>query len=85
MNCLIVYRHICDNLDQKLDSPRCRQIKKHLAICPDCAAYLDSLKKMIRLYRAVPSPHLTEAAHSRLVRAVRVLDRQQPAGNRKTR
>lgn len=85
MNCQGVYRHICDNLDQKLDSPRCRQIKMHLATCPDCAAYLDSLKKMVRLYRAVPSPRLTAAAHSRLLRVVRVLDQQRTAGDRKRR
>ncbi len=68
--CADVYRHICDNLDQKLDSPECRAIKKHLEGCPDCQAYLASLKQTIRLYRTLPSPRVPEGLHIKLDRAL---------------
>ena len=42
---------ICEKIDLDLGSPTCRKLKEHLAQCPDCAAYYDSLKKTIVLYR----------------------------------
>jgi len=52
--CKDVFNYICDKLDQDLNSPQCRTIKKHLDDCPNCLAYLDSLKKTILLYKAYP-------------------------------
>ncbi|MCL5268891.1 MAG: hypothetical protein M1469_12455 [Bacteroidetes bacterium] len=42
---------ICEKIDLDLESPTCKKLKEHLAQCPDCAAYYDSLKKTIVLYR----------------------------------
>lgn len=56
MKCSDVYRHICDNLDQRLGTRRCKEIKRHLGACPDCRAYLASLKATVRMYRSLPSP-----------------------------
>ena len=71
MKCSEVYRHICDNLDQRLRTARCREIRRHLALCPDCRAYLSSLKTTVKLYRSIPSPQLPKAAHDRLMRTLR--------------
>ncbi len=68
--CSRVYRYICDNLDQNLDSPRCREIKRHLQECPDCQAYLASMKQTVSLYRSLPSPHPPRAVHAKLLRAI---------------
>ena len=68
--CARVYRHICDNLDQRLDSPQCREIKKHLEDCPDCRAYLSSLKQTVSLYRSLPSPRPSSELRAKLVRAI---------------
>jgi hypothetical protein len=70
MNCADVYLHICDNLDQRLGTRRCREIRLHLRGCRNCSAYLASLKRMVILYRSVPSPHLPRGAHERLLRAL---------------
>ena len=64
--CREVFRYICENLDDKLDSPGCRQIKKHLEDCPNCLAYLDSLKKTVRLYQVFPHPRLTKQSRRRI-------------------
>jgi hypothetical protein len=66
MKCADIFRHICDNLDEKIDSPECREIRKHIDDCPDCVAYLDSLKKTVRLYRIYPDPAVPAAVHKRL-------------------
>jgi RNA polymerase sigma-70 factor (ECF subfamily) len=65
VTCKEVFNHICENLDEKMDSPRCREIRRHLDRCPNCVAYLDSLKKTIRLYRAYPQPRLPEKARKK--------------------
>ncbi len=42
---------ICEKVDRDITSPTCKKLREHLAKCPDCAAYYDSLKKTILLYR----------------------------------
>jgi hypothetical protein len=58
LTCKESLARICTEMDEHLDSPKCREIKKHLEACPSCAAYLDSLKKTVRLYRDYPCPKL---------------------------
>jgi len=70
MKCSEVYRHICDNLDQSLRTRRCREIRRHLGVCPDCRAYLTSLKRTVTLYRSITPPRLPKAAHDRLIKAL---------------
>ena len=53
-HCSDVLDHICEELDTKLSTAQCRELKRHLAKCRNCTAYLDSLKKTIRLYSSVP-------------------------------
>lgn len=42
---------MCEKVDRDLTSPTCKKLREHLAKCPDCAAYYDSLKKTIVLYK----------------------------------
>jgi len=70
MKCDKVYLHICDHLDEEITSPRCRQIKQHLEECPNCRAYLDSLKKTIVLYRAMPEPPVPAGTHRELFKTI---------------
>ncbi len=65
-----VYKFICENLDQGLNSAQCEEIKRHLENCPECKAYLDSLKRTISLYRAEPVPHIPQEVHQRLFKAL---------------
>ena len=65
-----MYRHICDNLDANLNSPKCKEIKAHIDKCKNCTAYLDSLKKTIFLYRTYPVPTIPAKTHKRLIAAI---------------
>ena len=72
MKCSDVFLHICENLDQGLKSPQCSRIKKHLDGCPDCKAYLSSLKKTVGLYRTMPTPKVTASAHNKLFKSIKM-------------
>jgi anti-sigma factor RsiW len=89
MKCDKVYLHICDHLDEDINSSRCRQIKQHLAECPNCSAYLDSLKKTITLYRALPAPPVPVGTHRELFRTISTLTGKAAApvrrGSRKSK
>lgn len=82
MRCKGVYKYICENLDADLNSRKCRAIKKHLDSCPECTAYLDSLKKTIVLYRREPVPRVSKATHKRLVRVISLAMLKQPSQRR---
>lgn len=72
MHCKEAYLFICDNLDQPIDSPECQEIRRHIAECPDCQSYLDSLKKTVTLYQTVPNPQrVPQGVHERLMRMIR--------------
>lgn len=70
--CSDVIDHLCDELDTKLSSPKCQEIKKHLAKCPNCTAYLDSLKKTIRLYASYPHPHAPAKNRKKLLAVLKL-------------
>jgi predicted anti-sigma-YlaC factor YlaD len=85
MKCREVYLHICDRLDENIDSPKCRAIKRHLSTCADCAAYLDSVKKTVTLYRTMPIPRVPVSAHRELFKSIDAVwerPRRQRAGRR---
>lgn len=71
-DCNEVYRHLCQNLDERLNTPECRQFREHLARCPNCIAYLDSLKKTISLYRQYPVPRLSRKRRRELYAVLRL-------------
>jgi hypothetical protein len=66
LHCKQVVLHICDNLDEGINSARCREIRKHLAKCPNCTAYLNSMKKTVSLYKRVKDPRLPGKVRLRL-------------------
>lgn len=42
---------ICDELGEDLDSSSCKALREFIQTCPNCAAFVDSVKKTIRLYQ----------------------------------
>ncbi len=66
IDCLDVAKHVCGELDEHIDSPECRAIRKHLESCPNCTAYLDSLKKTILIYQHTPNPRFPRRARKKL-------------------
>ena len=61
-----VFRYICEHLEEDTGSARCRQIRKHLNECAACTADLQTIKRIIELYRQYPVPKLSAAARKKL-------------------
>jgi Putative zinc-finger len=70
MQCSDVYVFICENLGNDLNSPECREIKEHLDGCPDCSVHLDSLKKVVALYKQTPAPEVSPSIHARILQLI---------------
>ena len=70
--CKKTFRFICENLDEKLDSARCRSVRKHLDTCKNCRIYLHHLKKTIELYRRYPIPKLSTESHKQLLKILKI-------------
>jgi hypothetical protein len=66
VNCLNVAEHVQQELDQRLSAKTFRTIKAHLQRCPNCTAYLESLKKTILLYKRVPSARISKTAKEKI-------------------
>jgi hypothetical protein len=49
--CLKTLSEICESLGESIDSPLCKEVQSHLEQCPQCCAFVDSIKKTIHLYR----------------------------------
>ncbi len=51
-DCRKVRELLTEYLDEELQEVVLREVNAHLEGCPDCHLHVDSVKKVIRLYRA---------------------------------
>jgi anti-sigma factor RsiW len=84
-NCKEVLALLSDYVDLELPSEACGEVKKHLADCPACAEFVESLRHTIALCHAyasstLPAP-LSEGARRELESAWRrmLAAREHPA------
>ena len=66
INCKEVMSHICENLGEKLNSPRCTAIKAHLEDCDGCQKYFESVDTTIQFYKNY-NVKISPDAHNRLM------------------
>lgn len=87
IRCSEVASYVCENLTEGLNSPRCRALKKHLAECPNCTAYLDSLRKTVHLFKTVGDPRLPGNVRKHLHSVINVeeLTKRRPRRRRTPR
>ncbi len=72
IDCLEVAKHVCGELDEHMDSPECRAIRKHLETCPNCTAYLNSLKKTVLIYQHIPNPRAPKRMRRKLFAKLKI-------------
>jgi predicted anti-sigma-YlaC factor YlaD len=51
LDCRKVHELLDDYLDDELKEVVLGELETHLEMCPDCTLHVDSVKKVIRLYR----------------------------------
>jgi anti-sigma factor RsiW len=49
LNCREIFALLSEYLDAELPSSTCEEISAHIAACPPCVAFVESLKKSIAL------------------------------------
>lgn len=59
-------------LDKDLRKQLCRKLEVHLAECPDCKMYFDTLKRTVTLYRSLEQEPLPKDAEKRLVATIKL-------------
>ena len=69
--------YICAQFGEAEESSRCIELKQHLANCPDCSTYCDSIEKMIGLYRAT-SPRFSDHAKQMLLDTLGITEQKTP-------
>jgi len=70
-SCHEVMNHICDNLGEDINSPKCVVFKKHLEGCADCRQYFDSVKSTISLFSS-ERLELNDKAYNELLKFLKL-------------
>ncbi len=70
--CADVARHVEHELDGRLHASAYRRIRDHLKRCPNCTAYLDSLKNVVYLYQHLTTPGLSGRQRKQLHTVLRL-------------
>ncbi len=60
---------ICDELGEDMDSPACQALREYIQKCPNCEAFVDSVKKTIKLYR-IYSPECSDDVRKKLFKTL---------------
>lgn len=46
-----IVKQICDFMGEDLEGEACKEVQEHLAQCPTCRVYFDTVKKTVTMYR----------------------------------
>jgi anti-sigma factor RsiW len=60
-----IFKNVCSFIDGELDEAICEELKKHIAACPRCRIYVDTVRKTIVLYQEKDAPKKMPAASRR--------------------
>jgi len=66
IQCKDVVNHICENLGEELNSPKCVEIKNHLENCGSCRNYFHSVETTIQFYKNY-NVELNKDSHNKLL------------------
>jgi RNA polymerase sigma-70 factor (ECF subfamily) len=59
-NCKEIFEKLSDYMDGELPTDLCERIDDHMADCPPCQAFLESLRRTVRLVERVDAPAMPE-------------------------
>lgn len=51
ISCKDVMKHVCENLGEDFDSPKCKELIEHLKNCDDCKHYFHNVEDTIKMYK----------------------------------
>ena len=67
LSCREILEKLSEYIDQEIDPSVCDEIEAHMAGCSPCIAFLNSLKKTVKLYNKTGEEvKVPEEAHKKL-------------------
>lgn len=69
--CRALFARLSEYLDGEIDADGCAHVDAHLADCPPCRDFLESLRRTVRLVQSDPGTGLPEQARRAVVEAWR--------------
>ena len=69
--CRSLFERLSEYLDGEIDAEGCADLDAHLADCPPCREFLESLRRTVRLVQSDPSAALPVEARRAVVDAWR--------------
>jgi anti-sigma factor RsiW len=76
-----IFKKVCDFIDGELDEATCEEIKKHVAACPKCRIYVDTVRQTIVLYQVKDSSKRMPVAMRKRLHATIALKLKSQKGN----
>lgn len=64
--CKPFMERLCEALGEDLSNPLCRELQDHLSQCPDCSLQVDTIKRTVEIYRALPLKEVPNDVQERL-------------------
>ena len=71
MNCQTLVELVTDYLERALEAKELERFEEHIALCPDCAAYLDGMRQTLRALGTILPESLSPRAQEELLEAFR--------------
>lgn len=72
MDCQEMFEGLSEYIDDELSEETCREIRRHLETCENCQVVINTLKKTVSLYHAIPPEELPGDVRLRLHKIIRM-------------
>jgi predicted anti-sigma-YlaC factor YlaD len=72
MKCEEIFEALSEYIDEEIAAQKCSEIEAHLEHCYNCRVVVDTLKKTVALYHAVPEENLPDEIRLRLHKIIRL-------------
>jgi len=75
VDCFNTLNQICEILGEDINGTLCLEVQEHLRHCPKCCAHVDSIRKVVNLYKKATREDIPQKIDERLWK---VLNLQKP-------
>jgi RNA polymerase sigma-70 factor (ECF subfamily) len=69
--CREIFEKLSEFMDGELPADLCDRIDHHLADCPPCQAFLESLRRTVRHIQGIDAPHMPDEIRQSVRQAYR--------------
>ena len=73
--CVALFAKLSDYLDGEIDAADCAHVDDHLADCPPCRDFLESLRRTVRLVQSDPDAVLPDEARRAVLESWRRVEK----------